>query len=119
MSALVIDEPLAVAFAFSDGTSYTLNLRYLPCPALVRDLARGLAAMAHPHGDVDARNTAEQYRAAIGQMSRSLDETGFTGGAGRLTRAQLIQFWLAYQPRAEQRMPCARQNRTISASIRK
>ena len=86
MSARVIDEPLAVAFAFSDGTSYTLNLRYLPCPALVRDLARGLAAMAHPHGAVDARNTAEQYRAAIGQMSRSLDETGFTGGARRLTR---------------------------------
>ncbi|MGH3281402.1 MAG: hypothetical protein ACRDNW_20010, partial [Trebonia sp.] len=103
MSARVIDEPLAVAFAFSDGTSYTLGLHHLPCPALVRDLARGLAAMAHPHGDVDARNTAGQYRTAIGQMSRSLDETGFTGGAGRLTRAQLIQFWLARQPRAEQR----------------
>jgi len=58
VSARVIDEPLAVAFWFSDGTSYTLSLHHLPCPALVRDLARGLAAMAHPHGDVDARNTA-------------------------------------------------------------
>lgn len=103
MSARVIDEPLAVAFAFSDGTSYTLNLHHLPCPALVRDLARGLAAMAHPHGAVDARNTAGQYRTAIGQMSQSLGEAGFTGGAGRLTRTQLIQFWLAHQPRAEQR----------------
>jgi hypothetical protein len=56
VSARVIDEPLAVAFAFSDATSYTLSLHHLPCPALVRDLARGLAAMAHPHGDVDARN---------------------------------------------------------------
>lgn len=103
MSARVIDEPLAVAFAFSDGTSYTLNLHHLPCPVLVRDLARGLAAMAHPHGDVDARNTAEQYRTAIGQMGQSLGKAGFTGGAGRLTRTQLIQFWLAHQPRVEQR----------------
>ncbi len=84
MSARLIDEPLAVVFSFSDGTSYTLNLHHLPCPALVRDLARGLTAMAHPHGDVDARNTAEQYRTAIGQMGQSLGKAGFTGGAGRL-----------------------------------
>ncbi len=97
------DEPLAVAFSFSDGASYTLSLHHLPCPALVRDLARGLAAMAHPHGDVDARNTAGHYRTAIGQMSRSLAGAGFTGGAGQLTRAQLIQFWLAHHPLAGQR----------------
>ena len=103
MSARVIDEPLAVAFVFSNGTRYTLNLHHLPCPTLVRDLARGLAAMAHPHGDLDARNTAEQYRTAIGQLSRSLDEAGFAGGAGDLTKARLIQFWLVHQPQIEQR----------------
>jgi hypothetical protein len=59
--------------------------------------------MAHPHGDVDARNTAEQYRTAISQLSRSLDKAGFAGGAGDLTKARLIQFWLARRPQIEQR----------------
>jgi hypothetical protein len=103
MSARVIDEPLAVAFVFSKGTRYTLNLHHLPCPTLVRDLAHALSAMTHPHGDVDAQTTAEQYRVAIGQLSRTLDQARFTGGAGDLTKARLVGFWLAHQPHIEQK----------------
>lgn len=103
MSARVIDEPLAVAFVFSDGTSYTFNLNHLPCQKLVRDLAGGLTGMAHPHGELDARSTVEQYRTAIGQMSRFLHEVGFTGGVGDLTKTRLVEFWLAHQPQVEQR----------------
>ncbi|PRX96241.1 hypothetical protein [Allonocardiopsis opalescens] len=98
----MIEEPLAVAFVFSNGTRYTLDLHHLPCPRLVRDLAGGLAAMTHPHGRVDARQTAVKYRMAIGQLSRTLDEAGFTGSAGELTKARLIEFWLAHRPQVEQ-----------------
>lgn len=104
MSAQVVDEPLAVEFVFSNGTRYTVELAHLPCPRLVRDLARGLAAMAHPHGGIDAAGTAAQYRPAIMRLGRAMEVLGFTGGAGELSKAQLVQFWLAQPPYLGQRV---------------
>jgi hypothetical protein len=77
MSARVIDEPLAIEFAFSDATRFTLLLCHLPCPRLVADLAVGLAGLAHPNGTVDSTATTRHYRTALGQLARFLDAAGF------------------------------------------
>lgn len=95
MPARVIDDALVVEFVFSDATRFTLNLAGLPCPRLVADLATGLAGLAHPHGEVDAAGTVQEYRKAMVQLIRFLDGGGFTGGGDELTKALLVEFWLS------------------------
>jgi hypothetical protein len=94
MPATVVEQPLSVTFVFSDASGCTLNLADLPCPRLVADLAVGVANLAHPHGDVDAKATVREYRRAMTQLSRFLDGVGFTGGAGELSKTRMVEFWL-------------------------
>lgn len=103
MPATVVAEPLTVDFVFSDATRRALRLDYLPCPRLAADLAAGLASLTHPHGEVDSEATVLHYRMAMLQLSRFLQGVGFTGGAGELTRARLVEFWLGHQPAVEGR----------------
>lgn len=94
MPAVVRRDPLAVEFAFSNGTRFMLKLHDLPCPEMVADMASGLAGLAHPHDQVDSRGTAQNYRVALKKLGIFLDSLGFSGGAGDLTRARLVEFWL-------------------------
>lgn len=105
MAARVIADPLALACTVSRGRrrSFTLNLAYLPCPAVVRELAEGLARLVHPHGELNAWTTLMHYRRGIAQLSRFLHQAGFTGGVGELSKGQLIEFWLAH-PTATERL---------------
>lgn len=101
MPAEVFTDPLRVVFLFSNATRYTLRLHHLPCQPLVTELAHGLAAMAHPHGTINAARTAVDYRVALGKLARFLDRSGFSGGPGALTRARLVEFWLGVQHSSE------------------
>lgn len=106
MPAYVMDEPLAVHFVFPNGREWTAVLDGLPNPALARDLAKGLAANAHPEGGIGAKNTAKAYAVALRQMVSALTEAGFTGRVLDLTRATLVRYWMAstYTRERETRM---------------
>ncbi|MFI2317705.1 hypothetical protein AMK17_34520 [Streptomyces sp. CB00072] len=106
MPAYVMDEPLAVHFVFPNGGEWTAALDGLPNPGLARDLAKGLAANAHPEGGIGAKNTAKAYGVALRQLVSALAEAGFTGNAPDLTRATLVRYWMAstYTRERETRM---------------
>jgi hypothetical protein len=106
MPAYVMDEPLAVHFVFPNGREWTAVLDGLPNPGLARDLAKGLAANAHPEGGIGAKNTAKAYAVALRQMVNALTEAGFTGNVPDLTRATLVRYWMAstYTRERETRM---------------
>ncbi|MCX4591709.1 hypothetical protein OG819_18800 [Streptomyces sp. NBC_01549] len=95
MPATVMHEPLAVRFFLADGSEWTARLAGLPNQQLAEDLAQGLAANAHPHGEIKAKRTASTYAVAVRQMVKKLSEAGFTGPASELTRAVLMRYWMA------------------------
>jgi len=95
MPAAVVQDPPGIRCVFSDGTSAQFTLEGLPCPELVLDLLRGLAELVHPHGSIDSANSVDLCLPPIRNLVRGLDARGFTGGAARLRRAQLIEYWMA------------------------
>lgn len=95
MPATVTEQPLALSCVFNDATTATFALHDLPCPDLVRDLLVGLVELIHPRGAVDTAGTVNHYVGAIRNMVRTLAERGFTGGAARLRRARLAEYWMA------------------------
>ncbi len=95
MPATIIEKPLAVDFLFSDGSRWSAALDGLPNPELVRDLAQGLAANAHPHGGIGTKRTAVIYAVSLRQMVIKLTAVDFTGSASELTRPVLMRFWMA------------------------
>ncbi|MFE3257040.1 hypothetical protein [Nocardia sp. NPDC059229] len=101
MPATVLHDPLAVRFVFPDSSTWTSTFDGLPNPVLAQDLAIGLAANAHPHGGIGARNTAKVYAVNLRKMARWMSSAGFHGGAADLTRPLLMQFWMANPPAAE------------------
>lgn len=96
MPATVNRDPLAVVFEFPDGTSWTAQLAGLPNAQLAMDLADGLVRLVHPHGTIAARGTAVGYAVSLRQMVKALAADGFVGGAGDLTKAAMLRFWLAH-----------------------
>lgn len=95
MPTMVVEDPLGVVCVFSDGSRAQFALKDLPNPRLARDLALGLVELIHPHGAVDAANSADHYIRSLKRMVQALAGQGFTGGAGDLRRGQLAQFWMA------------------------
>ncbi|WP_406203536.1 hypothetical protein [Streptomyces decoyicus] len=108
MPATVLEDPLGVAAVFSDGTSVSMMVNVTAGgktyatrnPALAQDMLLGLADLVHPHGDIDAKRTVNDYTAAIRALTNDLADQGFTGGAAELTRAHLAQHWLRGAHRA-------------------
>lgn len=95
MPAAVLSDPLGISCVFSDGRRSETVLADVANPELARDLLLGLAGMVHPHGSVDAAGTIRHYERALRRLVRTLAEQGFTGGAGELRRAQLVEYWMA------------------------
>jgi hypothetical protein len=101
MPAEVERYPLRVRFVFSDASTHVVRLDGLACPALVEQLAVGLANMAHPHGGLNAAKSVIEYRTRIGRLVRWLDQAGFTGTAADLIPAHLVAFWRTVSPECE------------------
>ena len=80
MPASVRDDPPGVWCMFSDGSTAQFDLGGLPCPMLVLDLLAGLAELVHPHGSIDAAETATQYVQAFRQMARRLSASFMPSG---------------------------------------
>jgi hypothetical protein len=94
MPACLAEEPLGIACVFSDGSRAEFGLDGLPAPRLAQDLLVGLVELVHPHGSVDAAGTVGHYVLAVRNMVRALAVRGFAGGAGHLSRAKLMEYWL-------------------------
>jgi hypothetical protein len=94
MPARVRDDPLGIAGVFSDGRRADLQLGAVANARLAHDLLFGLAQLVHPHGTVDAEGTLSGYVTAARHLVGVLAGRGFTGGAGQLTRAMLVEYWM-------------------------
>jgi len=101
MPAEVEYQPVRVRFVFSDASTHVVRLDGLACPALVGQLAVGLANLAHPHGGLNAAKSVIEYRTRIGQLVRWLDQAGFTGTAADLIPAHLVGFWRSVSAECE------------------
>jgi hypothetical protein len=95
MPAAVLNDPLGIRCVFSDGSTAEFTLDDLPCPQLVGDLLTGLVELIHPHGSIDAANSVDLCLPPIRNLARTLAAQGFDGGAARLRRGQLIEYWIA------------------------
>ncbi|WP_078344770.1 hypothetical protein [Mycobacteroides chelonae] len=104
MTGKVIQEPLAVDFAFPDGTTWTANFAELPNQRLAHDLAQSLAMLVHPHGTIGTRSTARDYASTIRVFVIWLANRGFDSGASDLTAAQVLAFWMAHPFHNEMRI---------------
>lgn len=125
MPAQLVDAPLGLRCVFSGGRAALVKAtKHAGCnPALVRELLAGLAWMVFPHGEVDAFKTAMAYTVSAGWFAKTLAQRGFHGGAGQLTRAALVQVWLAasYRQEAETRAMLAaydEQSGALDAAVR-
>jgi hypothetical protein len=94
MPAVLVDEPLGIECSFSDGRRFSWTLKDHRCPALARDLLAGLTGLVYPHGSVDSPSTANIYRVGLLHMLGWMSERGLAGGAARLTRGRLAEYWM-------------------------
>lgn len=102
MPAHYIDAPLSVHFVFPDGSEWTARFEGTPNRRLARDLARGLATLAHPHGTIGSRSSAENHAVSLRKMVEETFNVGFSGSAKDLTREIVLEHWLS-RPHAHER----------------
>ncbi|PVZ61232.1 hypothetical protein [Arthrobacter sp. H-02-3] len=102
MPAVYYDDPVSVHFLFPDGTEWIGRFEGTPNPELAQDLARGLALLAHPHGTIASKSSAENHAVSLRRMVEDTFKLGFRGPARDLTREIVIQHWLS-RPHAHER----------------
>lgn len=94
MPAELPGDPVGICCAFSDGRR-SRHVVVTPDPLpLVRDLLAGLAALVHPHGSVDSPGALVAYTQGIADIARFMRERGADGGAARLSRGLLAEYWM-------------------------
>jgi hypothetical protein len=93
MPAELLENPAGISCVFSDGRRYRRALAVEPA-GLVRDLLKGLAGLVHPHGRVDSPGAVVAYVQGIGDIARFMRERGADGGAARLSRGLLAEYWM-------------------------
>ncbi|MEU7688740.1 hypothetical protein AB0B67_46315, partial [Streptomyces spectabilis] len=97
MTAAVLHDPVSLAYTSSDGVRRHGMMPAAACPALTRDLLAGLVDLIHPHGRLTMRSAIDKYLISARRLVLFMDGRDFTGGAGDLTRTDLVEFWLASQ----------------------
>jgi len=102
MPAVYCDDPISVHFLFPDGTAWIARFEGTPNPELARDLARGLASLAHPHGTIASKSSAENHAVSLRRMVEDTFQLGFHGPAKDLKRETVVQHWLS-RPHAHER----------------
>ena len=93
MPAELLEGPAGISCVFSDGRRYRRTIVSEPA-ALVLDLLKGLAGLVHPHGSVDSPGTAVSYVRGILDIAGFMRERGADGGAARLSRGLLAEYWM-------------------------
>jgi len=89
-----IKEPLAVVFHLPGEDPWERAMHDLPDPKLAADLARALAASAHPHGGIKRVKTARGYSEVLRRMAKDLHREGFRGALVGLTPSVLLRYFL-------------------------
>jgi hypothetical protein len=79
---------------FSSGRRFRRHVSATEPAELVRDLLSGLAALVHPHGNVDSPGALMAYTQGIAHIARYMQERGVTGGAAQLTRGLMAEYWM-------------------------
>ena len=102
MPAYYIEHPLSVHFHFPDGTEWLGKFGGTPNDLLAQDLAMGLASLAHPHGTIASKSSAEVHAVSLRRMVEDTFDLGFRGGAKDLTRDVVLQHWLS-RPHSHER----------------
>jgi len=93
MPAELLEDPAGISCVFSDGRRYRRTIAAEPA-VLVRDLLKGLAGLVHPHGSVDSPGTVISYVRGILDIAGFMRERGADGGAARLSRGLLAEYWM-------------------------
>ena len=94
MPAELLEDPAGISCVFSDGRRFRRTVTAAEPAELVRDLLAGLAALVHPHGSVDSPGTLVAYTQGITDIARFMRERGADGGAARLSRRLLAEYWM-------------------------
>ena len=94
MPAELSESPAGISCVFSDGRRYRRAVAGIEPAALAGDLLVGLAAMIHPHGSIDSPGTVNTYLVSLRDMARFMEGRGAGGGAGRLSRGLLAEYWM-------------------------
>lgn len=102
MAADYFEDQISVHFHFPDGTEWLGKFGGTPNNLLARDLAMGLASLAHPHGTIASKSSAENHAVSLRRMVEDTFALGFKGGAKDLTREIVLQHWLS-RPHAHER----------------
>ncbi|MEU3050818.1 hypothetical protein ABZ705_30690 [Streptomyces sp. NPDC006984] len=95
MTAALLRNPIGVSYTTADGVQRQGLMPRGICPKLSRDLMTGLVNLVHPHGRLATRSTIDKHLISARRLVLFLDARGFTGGAGDLSRADLIEFWMS------------------------
>jgi hypothetical protein len=94
MPAELLKDPAGISCVFSDGRRFRRSVAAAEPAELVRDLLAGLAALVHPHGSVDSPGALIAYTQGITDIARFMRERGADGGAARLSRGLLAEYWM-------------------------
>jgi hypothetical protein len=94
MPAELLEDPAGISCVFSDGRRFRRTVTAAEPAELVRDLLAGLAALVHPHGSVDSPGALIAYTQGIADIARFMRERGAGGGAARLSRGLLAEYWM-------------------------
>lgn len=94
MPAELLEDPAGISCVFSDGRRFRRTVTAAEPAELVRDLLAGLAALVHPHGSVDSPGALIAYTQGITDIARFMRERGASGGAARLSRGLLAEYWM-------------------------
>ncbi len=94
MPAELLEDPAGISCVFSDGRRFRRTVTAAEPAELVRDLLAGLAALVHPHGSVDSPGALVAYTQGIADIARFMRERGASGGAARLSRGLLAEYWM-------------------------
>ncbi|MFD5419192.1 hypothetical protein ACFWJT_14330 [Streptomyces sp. NPDC127069] len=95
MTATVLHDPIGIGYISADGVGRQGLMPAVRCLELSRDLMTGLVNLVHPHGRLGTRSAVDKYLIAARRLVLFLDGRGFTGGAGDLSRTDLLEFWMS------------------------
>ncbi|GGN36059.1 hypothetical protein GCM10012285_09520 [Streptomyces kronopolitis] len=97
MTATVLHDPIGIAYTTVDGVGRQGQMPASDCPDLAQDLMAGLVNLIHPHGRLTTRSAIDKHLISARRLVLFLHTRGFTGGAGDLSRTDMIEFWMSAQ----------------------
>ena len=93
MASRLVEVPLGLALHFPSHQPLHVDFSALPCPALVRDLARALLDRTNTNGPIKSPTSVAAYVSAIRHVARWMDARGFDGNARGMAGDLVFDYW--------------------------